>query len=171
MNKIASIVIVLSLATLGLAGCGGDKVTAPEGAAVDDKSVTSAGTGVQYGPDGEPMNQPAELEGKRRVYFEFDSFAIDEEGRATVQSNVKYLLTRPNVKIVLEGHCDERGTREYNLALGEKRGKAVAQLMQALGVPAERIQVISYGEERPAALGHNESAWKLNRRVELLYGG
>jgi peptidoglycan-associated lipoprotein len=81
------------------------------------------------------------------------------------------LAQNPNVSVILEGHTDERGTREYNLALGERRAKSVQQLMQVQGVLPDQIQVISFGEERPVALDHSESAWRLNRRVELLYSG
>jgi len=81
------------------------------------------------------------------------------------------LSSNPDVSVVLEGHADERGTREYNLALGERRAKAVEQLLVLQGVGQNQIQVISFGEERPVALGHDEEAWRLNRRVEFLYSG
>jgi peptidoglycan-associated lipoprotein len=77
----------------------------------------------------------------------------------------------PTVTLVLEGHADERGSREYNLALGERRAKAIERILSVEGVPAEQLQVISFGEERPVALSHDEEAWRLNRRVELLYSG
>jgi peptidoglycan-associated lipoprotein len=81
------------------------------------------------------------------------------------------LSSNPEVTVILEGHADERGTREYNLALGERRANAVQQLLVLQGVAQSQIQVISFGEERPVALGHDGEAWRLNRRVEILYSG
>lgn len=106
---------------------------------------------------------------QRVIYFEYDSSAVDTDGQAVVEAHARYMQEVPDVRIILEGHADERGTREYNLALAEDRAKAVADLMQALGVDASRIQTVSYGEERPVALGNDDSAWSLNRRVEILY--
>ncbi len=162
---------ILALVILGLAGCGGDSVK-PEGADVEERDVRAGGLGEEYGPDGQPIGgmRGEDLLSQRRVYFEFDSSALDAESRAIVEAHAMYLVDNPDVKVVMEGHADERGTREYNLALGERRGKTVAQLMQDLGVMPQRITTISYGEEKPVALGHNESAWRLNRRVEILYG-
>ena len=87
----------------------------------------------------------------------------------TAPYHANYLNSAPGVQIILEGHADERGTREYNLALGEDRAKSVGNVLQALGVSLNRIQTVSYGEERPVALGSDESSWSLNRRVEILY--
>jgi peptidoglycan-associated lipoprotein len=103
-----------------------------------------------------------------KVYFEFDSTAVDEPSRQVIEAHSQFLIENPDVNVVLEGHADERGTREYNLALGERRANSVAEIMIAYGVSAGRIQTISYGEERPAALGSDESAWQLNRRVVIL---
>ena len=104
-----------------------------------------------------------------RVHFEFDSSALDRESRALIEAHATYLATNPDVLLGLEGHADERGTREYNLALGERRGQAVRRMMRLLGVDSRRLTAISYGEENPVATGHDESAWRLNRRVEFLY--
>jgi peptidoglycan-associated lipoprotein len=157
--------------TLVVAGCGGDKKVKPEGAgaAVEDRDVRTGGLGQGYGPDGRPIGAEDPLS-KRTIYFEFDSADVDDASRVIIEAHARYLIDNPDIKVVLEGHADERGTREYNLALGERRSKAVADMMAALGVARGRITSISYGEEKPAALGHDESAWSLNRRVELLYG-
>ena len=88
-----------------------------------------------------------------------------------IAAHARLLSGNPEVTVVLEGHADERGTREYNLALGERRAKAVQQLLVLQSVAQSQIQVISFGEERPVALGHDEEAWRLNRRVEILYSG
>jgi len=99
-----------------------------------------------------------------RVFFDFDKSVIKAEGQTTLQRQAEWLKKYPNVTVTIEGHCDERGTREYNLALGERRATAVRNALVALGIPAARMKTISYGKERPAVLGSNEAAWAQNRR-------
>ncbi len=111
----------------------------------------------------------AELLAKTRVYFALDSSAIDGEARAIVEAHASYLAANPQIRLALEGHCDERGTREYNLALGERRAQAVEKLMRVLGVAGNRVTTVSFGEEKPVDADHNESAWRQNRRAEIVY--
>lgn len=162
-----SLVAVLALS---LTACGGATSTQPT---VEDKSVGAGGAGTQPGVEGKAVEGKAgeagDLLSKRRVHFAFDSSAIDDENRAIVEAHAKYLAANKNVKVVLEGHADERGTREYNLALGERRAQAVERMVKLLGVSADRIKVVSYGEEKPIAPGHDEASWAQNRRVEILY--
>ena len=99
-----------------------------------------------------------------RVFFDFDKSTIKPEGKTTLQRQADWLKKYPNVTVTLEGHCDERGTREFNLALGERRATAVRNALVALGIPAARVKTVSYGKERPAVLGSNEAAWAQNRR-------
>jgi peptidoglycan-associated lipoprotein len=99
-----------------------------------------------------------------RVFFAFDKSDISPEARRTLERQAEWLKRYPNVTVSVEGHCDERGTREYNLALGERRATAAKNVLVALGVPANRVNTISYGKERPAVVGSNESAWAQNRR-------
>jgi len=99
-----------------------------------------------------------------RVFFDFDKFNVRPDQRSTLDKQVAWMKANPSVTVVVEGHCDERGTREYNLALGERRANAVKDYMAASGVNPERIQVISYGKERPVALGSTDEAWSQNRR-------
>jgi peptidoglycan-associated lipoprotein len=99
-----------------------------------------------------------------RVFFGYDQFDLTPEGQSTLNMQAEWMKRFPNVNVTIEGHCDERGTREYNLALGDKRASAVKNYMMALGVPADRINTISYGKERPAVMGSNPSAWAQNRR-------
>jgi peptidoglycan-associated lipoprotein len=99
-----------------------------------------------------------------RVFFGYDSYELNTAAQATLERQATWLSSYPGVTIVVEGHCDERGTREYNLALGERRAAAVANYLVALGVDPNRIQTISYGKERPAVDGHDETAWSQNRR-------
>jgi peptidoglycan-associated lipoprotein len=128
------------------------------------------GTGAGAGAAGMGIGGPDDPLAKRRVYFEFDSADITPESRTIIEAHSRYLVSNARLNVVLEGHADERGTREYNLALGERRAHAVSRAMQALGVAGNRIQSVSYGEERPVALEQDESAWAQNRRVEILYG-
>ncbi len=104
---------------------------------------------------------------KKRIHFAFDSADLTEDSRLILKKKAKVLLKYPNIKVVIEGHCDERGTNEYNLALGERRAKAAYEYLILLGVDADRMKIISYGEERPLDPGHNEEAWAKNRRDEF----
>jgi len=105
------------------------------------------------------------------VFFDFDRSAIRDEQKAALNDNAGWLKANSGAKIILEGHCDERGTAEYNLALGERRAKAVKDYLVGAGIAADRISTISYGEERPFVLGHDESAWKWNRRAHFVVQG
>jgi peptidoglycan-associated lipoprotein len=102
------------------------------------------------------------------VFFDTDRFDLRPEARDALTKNAAWLQKHPTISILVEGHCDERNTREYNLALGERRASAVRDYLVFLGIAAQRIQIISYGEERPFALGHDESAWHLNRRAHFV---
>jgi peptidoglycan-associated lipoprotein len=103
----------------------------------------------------------------RVIYFDFDAYAVKDEFRPIVEAHAKLLKDNPGAKEVAEGHTDERGGSEYNLALGQKRAEAVVQQMKVLGVGDSQLEAVSYGKERPAVDGHDESAWAKNRRVEL----
>jgi peptidoglycan-associated lipoprotein len=100
-----------------------------------------------------------------RIFFETDRFNVDTADQATLQAQAQWLARYPNKRIVIEGHCDERGTRDYNLALGERRANATKNYLASLGVDASRIQTVSHGKEKPAAEGSNEQAWAINRRA------
>lgn len=100
-----------------------------------------------------------------RVFFGLDQYDIDAEDQATLQSQAAWLQQNPSVRVTIEGHCDERGTRDYNIALGERRANAAKNYLASLGVDPGRITTVSYGKERPAALGSDEAAWAQNRRA------
>lgn len=102
-------------------------------------------------------------------YFEFDTSDVNSEYMPALQAHSEYLIANPSVNIRVEGHTDERGSREYNIALGERRAQAVAQVLFANGVAQDQVSVVSYGAERPAVSGHGESAWKFNRRAVIVY--
>jgi peptidoglycan-associated lipoprotein len=103
--------------------------------------------------------------GSDTVHFETDSHALDAQSREILEGQARWLLANPHVNVTIEGHCDERGTREYNLALGERRANAAKNFLAARGVPESRMRTISWGKERPVALGSDESAWAQNRRA------
>jgi|GEM_PF-368443 len=102
-----------------------------------------------------------------RIHFEFDSYALSQQSRDILYNNAEYLLKKYQGKVRLEGHCDERGSDEYNLALGENRAKAAMNYLITLGVPSEQLSIVSYGKERPLVNEHTEEAWAQNRRVEF----
>ncbi len=143
-------------------------LAAGEGAAVYE--VQTLGTGAA-GEAGQAGPDQAGLLARRTLYFDFDRAQVRPEDIPVVQAHARYLMAHPQLVVTLEGHTDERGSREYNIALGEARAKSVAKLLELSGVLHRRIRVISYGEEKPLALGHDEAAWQKNRRVEIVYGG
>jgi peptidoglycan-associated lipoprotein len=105
----------------------------------------------------------------RTIYFSLDSSEISAESRDVLVEHGRFISLNPTVQVVLEGHTDERGTRDYNLALGESRSKSVYEFLTAQGVSMTQLEIVSFGEERPIAQEHNDSAWQLNRRVDILY--
>jgi peptidoglycan-associated lipoprotein len=142
-------------------GCSSNK---PKNAQ-DDAAAQGANannTGLTLNLNGDSDSSTAG--GLQTVYFGFDSSSLDEETKSTMKSNAEFLKTNATVDVQIEGHCDERGGRQYNLALGERRAKAVRDHLVALGVESKRVSIISYGNERPSAEGHDESAWSKNRR-------
>ena len=177
MKRVA--LLCIAAGSLLLSACGSLEEKPQQEVPVEDHGTQAQGTegaqagGAQVGGafTGSALNDPNSPLSKRVIYFAFDSSDLTPEGQELVNAHAKYLSLHPEVSVVLEGHTDERGSREYNLALGERRAKAVERLMTLQGVAAKQLQVISFGEEHPVALGHDESAWKLNRRVELLYSG
>jgi peptidoglycan-associated lipoprotein len=108
---------------------------------------------------------------KRSVYFDFDSNSVKDEYRGLIQAHSRYLNDHRDSRIRIEGNCDERGSREYNLALGQRRAEAVKKIMTVLGVNDGHIETVSYGEEKPVANGHDEAAWAQNRRADIKYRG
>ena len=134
-----------------------------------EQKPTDQGAGAGAGqPGGAAMAESANVAMQKvgdRIFFAFDRSDITAESRATLQRQAQLLQQNPSWTITIQGHCDERGTVEYNLGLGDRRANATRQALIALGVAANRIQTISYGKERPAVVGHNEQAWAQNRRA------
>jgi peptidoglycan-associated lipoprotein len=170
--------LALTLAA-ALAGCAsGVKL---DDVPVDDRAGTAVapGTGpgggassrgvqpVQVDPAGTAGNPPANL--SRIVYFDYDSNAIKPEFQSVIEAHARFLKANAGRHVVLEGHTDDRGGREYNLALGQRRSEAVRRALVLLGVPDNRIEAVSFGKEKPAVQGADESAWSQNRRAEISY--
>jgi len=118
---------------------------------------------------GSPLDDPSSPLRNRVIYFDFDSYEVLPEYRELVRAHAGYIATHSEVRVTLEGHTDDRGSREYNIALGERRAEAVRRLMNVNGVARPQVRSVSYGEERPAALGESDLARSQNRRVEIVY--
>lgn len=173
--------IPILLSLLLIAGCSSSPTLEGEGAEVSEQSTgadgadgtaggastSAASQGAEW--QGDPLENPNSLLATRVIYFDFDLSTVRSEYLDVIQSHADYLAANPQVVVRLEGHADEKGSREYNLGLGENRANAVRSLMLAQGVSDNQLVVVSYGEERPAAFEHNEESWALNRRVELIY--
>ncbi len=117
------------------------------------------------------LRDPANVLSQRRIHFDYDSAAIRDEYRAVLEAHAEYLRTDKEAKALLQGHADERGSREYNLALGQRRAESVYRALNLLGVDENQIEAVSLGEEKPLVEGQNEEAWAQNRRVEIYYQG
>lgn len=168
-EKLYKLLVVVFFA-VGLAACS----TTPKD---DGAGETTTGTEtVETNTVTEPVisaeeRMRIESEEKRRertIYFDFDNTTVKQQYLEVLELHAKYLM-ESGMTITLEGHADERGTQAYNLALGERRASAVAQYLQNYGLSSSQINMVSYGEERPADMGHNEMSWEKNRRVELVY--
>lgn len=158
--------LTTSLVALFLAvGCSSSK---PKNSQDDGSAVGSDGDNAGLSLELNGSSDTGKAGGLQTVYFPFDSSAVEGETKSTLTSNADFLKKMASVDIQVEGHCDERGGRQYNLALGERRAKAVRDVLVALGVPAKRISVVSYGSERPAAEGSDESSWAKNRRANFV---
>jgi peptidoglycan-associated lipoprotein len=162
--------IITLFAALGvLAACETAPNTSGDAAGTGASSSTSSSTSSSADSSGsgsEQMTITDELiEIGDRVLFGFDSYELTSEAKSTLAKQASFLAANPSVRITIEGHCDERGTREYNLALGESRASATRDYLVAQGVNPARIKIISYGKERPAVIGSNEDAWRYNRRA------
>lgn len=164
------LVVVLTCMLLA-AACGrhspGDPSLAGANAGGGIVSQSLGGAGA-YAPGSQ---QALQAEAGDTVYFAFDSSQIRPESQAVLRQQATWLQANPGVRVVVEGHTDERGTREYNLALGERRAAAVRSFLIGLGVAPDRIRTVSFGEERPAVMGNDERAWALNRRAVTVIGG
>ena len=156
--------VVLGVALIATAGCTKKKPTtvlAPGDSPAANYDTTTGNT-----EDVSPLNEQFKREvTSDTVHFGLDQYDLDAESRSILDSQVRWLLAHPNTRITIEGHCDERGTREYNLALGDRRANSAKNYLAARGVSPTRITTVSYGKERPIALGSDEQSWAANRRA------
>ncbi len=185
------IVIAAALAAL-LAACQSTP-TSQEAAPVEDRAATAAGAGTSgastsgAGTSGvagtsagasrttaagaNPLKDPANVLSKRSVHFDFDSFAVKDEYKPLVEAHGRYLAGNRNARTTVQGNTDERGSREYNIALGQKRADAVKRMLMLMGAQESQIETVSFGKEKPRNPGHDEAAWAENRRVDIVYAG
>lgn len=176
MKRLALCLVVAALA----AGCA-SKEKQPDAAVTDRSTATTPSTPkpptstttprTAEPVAGNPLKDPNNILSKRSVYFDFDSNAVKDEYRNLVQAHARYMNDKRDSRIRIEGNCDERGSREYNLALGQRRAEAVKKVMTVLGVQDNRVETVSFGEEKPAAQGHDEQSWAQNRRADIRYAG
>lgn len=169
--------LVWALALAVLSGCGsmdkrdGDDVAVEDrgGAADGVDGAQSRGLGADGEMSGMALDDPDSPLSVRTIYFEFDSSEVAAEDREVVAAHARYLSANPQQQVVLEGHADERGSREYNIGLGDRRAQSVRRMLEFQGVTPDQVRTVSYGEEKPAVEGHDEQAWRQNRRVEIVY--
>lgn len=150
-----------------LVGC--SSVSLNEDGAMSSGSQNNAQANMVDTSAVNPFEDPSNPLSQRSVYFAFDSYDVSDDYIGVLEAHAKWLLAHPEVKIVVQGNTDNRGGREYNLALGQKRSESVKQRLLLLGVPADRIESISFGKEKPVALGDTEEAWAQNRRADIVY--
>lgn len=169
---------------LTLAACGSDDTASDEGASgytyepapqqqtQNGGDVSSQNLGYdQQGAQSSPTQQGLQAEAGDRIFFGYDSHDLDSRAQSVLRAQAVWMTRWPSVTVTIEGHCDERGTREYNLALGDRRANAVKSYLVSLGVPASRINTVSYGKERPAAPCSSEQCWAQNRRGVMMVNG
>ncbi|RLA19385.1 MAG: peptidoglycan-associated lipoprotein [Gammaproteobacteria bacterium] len=169
---------VFVLSGCGTTGSGESGPTDGEGGAGNGYDSGASTTGIDGGETygagayaGNSVFDPANPRGTRVIKFAFDSSEVAAEYLPVVAAHAEYLVANPDKSVVLEAHADERGSREYNIALSEHRGNSVADLMKFQSVSPNQVQVMSYGEEKPLSYGHDELSWEQNRRVEIIYFG
>jgi len=178
-------ILILALTALAVVGCkstprnntdsnppsvGGRNSDSAYAIAQPDDSAGSPST-LNVGDDSpsQLVGLPPEIAGRTVIYFPFDSDELDSDSRALIAAHARFLATRMRLRVQLEGHTDSRGTREYNIGLGERRAQAVRRALGLQGIADFRLSTVSYGEERPAQGGDSENAYAKNRRVELIY--
>lgn len=166
---------LLSVLMIGLLSACAGQTTQP-GAAVEertikDKAADKGGATELAQPTLSPLKDPSNVLSKRSVYYDYDSYVVKDEYKPLVLSHAKYLREHASVKVLLQGNTDERGSREYNLALGQRRAESVKSMMTLSGAKEAQVEAVSLGEEKQRATGQDEAAWAENRRTDILYKG
>ena len=166
MRKILSIALVVLLSACA------NKTINPDGEEGNQANKGNmSGENTSGSPTVNPLVDPTNILSKRSIYFEFDEYAVSDKYKSMVLSHARYLRDNSNLNIRIQGNTDERGSREYNLALGQRRADSVKKVMTLAGTEDSQIESVSYGEEKPRAAGHNEASWAENRRVDIRYQG
>lgn len=171
--KLGSFIVLAVLVVM--TGCSSKGDLKDGDVAIEDKGTGADGGVVTSGADGGTdfssysLDDPNSPLARRVIYFEYDSAEISASDQELLMQHAGFLVANPDQRVTLEGSTDERGSREYNIALGDRRALSVQRILELNGVAPEQITIVSYGEEKPAAEGHSEAAWRLNRRVELVY--
>ena len=184
--------LILVVPVMFLVGCASAPTDTTDDASGTDSSIGAGGSGFSGGgaaaggDSAQPRGfnggsnissssfdlndtSPSNLLNTRVIYFDFDRSKVRSEFNDVIAAHASYLANNPGAQMKLEGHADERGSREYNIGLGERRGNSVARHLGLQGAARGQLDVVSYGEERPASMGHDEASWELNRRVEIIY--
>jgi peptidoglycan-associated lipoprotein len=175
LNKLVkALALTVSIATLAACSSSPDSDvdSSTTGTAGDGRAPSGVQTGAvdrQLSPEEQRQERYAELRQDQVIYFDFDTADIRSEFAELLAAHADYLVRNPSVTVVIEGHTDERGTPEYNIALGERRANATSAYLRNLGVLSSQITTVSFGEEKPLARGNNERAWSQNRRAVLVY--
>ena len=163
MNKILISIVLANL----LVACASEKPKEPEAAPAPVVETPAPAPAPAVAVD--PLNDPTSILAKRSVYFPFDVSAVQADDKPIVEAHGKYLSEHPDRKVRVEGNCDERGSNEYNLALGQRRAESVKKMLELGGAKASQIETVSYGEEKPVCTEHDEACWKQNRRSDIKY--
>ena len=166
MRKVKITAIVL-FSAIFLGACSSSVKLDDEKAKVEDRSERTVSTVTTGSAD--PLHDPKGELAKRSVYFDFDKYDVKDEYKPLIDAHSRYLNKDKQRKIVIQGNTDERGGREYNLALGQKRAEAVRRSMSLLGVSEQQMEAVSFGKEKPRATGHDEASWAENRRADIVY--
>ncbi len=168
MKKLLIGIVLVNL----LVACASEKPKEPEAApAPAPAAVEAPAPAPAPAPvvEVDPLNDPNSILAKRSVYFPFDISAVQEADKPIIEAHAQYLSEHPDRKVRVEGNCDERGSKEYNLGLGQRRADSVKQMLMLGGAKASQIETVSYGEEKPVCTDHKESCWKQNRRSDIKY--
>ena len=171
MRTISTFALIVSSA-VPLAACSSTKLddkNAPVENRAGANGVDTRAVGTVNAGSADPLNDPQGILAKRSVYFDYDSFSVKDEYRSVVENHAKYLVAHKDRKVIIQGNTDDRGGAEYNLALGQKRAEAVRKALVLLGVSDAQVEAVSFGKEKPKALGQDEASYAENRRADIAY--
>lgn len=189
MRYIPRYILVAAALVAGLAACSSTPEDEQNPATVEERQQGAPGssattqpvkpggvarvdlTGAGKAPARAPHNDPGNILSRRSVYYDLDQYTVKDQYRELVEAHAKYLRANPQLKMLLQGHTDERGSREYNIGLGQRRSDGLKKMLTLLGVKEEQVESVSLGEEKPADQGRDEAAWSKNRRSDILYSG